>query len=969
MNTMTRLQRRTFRISALTATVLGSTCLSSLGMSATAHAADAQTAQAPVVEEIVVTGSRVIRDGYEAPTPVSVVGIEQLQNTATSNLADYVNQLPVLSGSATPQSSVANTTAGTSAVNALSLRGLGTVRTLTLLNGQRTVGNNLTGVVDVSELPQSLISRVDVVTGGASAAYGSDALAGVVNFVLDTNFTGVKGEVSGGVTTYGDARNWKVNAAFGTQLGGGKGHWLASAEAVYDDGKIIGNRPWNLLGYYYMNNPAYGTNAALGQSTTVPQVIALYNVGTSVTSWGGTIASGPLRGLSFGPGGAQYNTVFGSVVSDPLMSGGSWATNNVAGVRGVALQPIQNRQDVFTRMSWDISDDVNIYGQAAWGHLYSYSTGAPNFNPGNLVIKSDNAFIPANIAATLAAAGPTVTMGTFNMDQDDFHSVNDRRTLRFLLGANGKFDAMDTPWKWDAYVSDGQTFGTLKSIGARDTTRFTLAIDAVRNPATGAIVCRSTLTNPTNGCVPYNMFGIGVNSAAAIQYLQGRYGYSIQRLNQKVGAVSVTGEPFSTWAGPVSIATGIEHRAEKMRQVTDPEEQANPTVWFQAAGLPYTGSFNVTEGFVETVIPLAKDTAWAKSFDLNGAFRGTGYSTFGSVATWKIGATWQPIDDLRFRATRSRNIREPTLVDLYQAGSTSQSSSQDPFNGNAVINSRVTTTGNPNLGPEVGMDMGLGVVVQPSFFPGFSASFDYYKIDISGAVNSLGAQQVVNLCFQGNQTACSAFTRTGKGASAFLNITVQPQNFATENAKGFDIEASYVLPLNTVNDSWEGKLSTRFLATHYMHYVTFSGAPGTFPIDSAGNNNGGVPSWRWTGSANYNLDPITVGIEFRGVSAGVVSSTQIECTSGCPASTADHVTVNNNHVAGQMWVDLNFNYKVHVGDSTTADLFLNVKNLANSDPTLVPRGPGGSNYDFAATNQNVYDILGRVFRAGIRFKM
>ncbi|MHB1203948.1 MAG: TonB-dependent receptor domain-containing protein [Rhodospirillaceae bacterium] len=953
------------RMSALTVAILGSTCLSPVAFAAAA----AQTAQAPAVEEIVVTGSRVVRDGYEAPTPVSVVGIEQLQTTATSNLADAVNSLPVLSGSATPQTSVVNTTSGLSAINGLSLRGLGNDRTLTLLNGQRTVGSILTGSVDISELPQSLISRVDVVTGGASAAYGSDALAGVVNFVLDTNFTGVKGEISGGVTTYGDARNWKVNLTGGTGFANDRGHFLFSGEAVKDDGKLIADRPWDKLGYYYINNPTY--TATNGQ----PRVLAAYNVATSVSSWGGTITSGPLRGTSFGPGGAQYQTVFGSIVSDPLMSGGSWATNQVASVRGGGMQPIQDMQNVFMRASYDIDDDTQVYGQAAWGHLYSFSTGAPNFNPGNLVISSSNAFIPANLAATLQAAGPTVTMGTFNMDQDSFHSVNERRVLRFLVGASGKVNAFDTLWKWDGYLSIGNTIGTLKSIGARDQTRWALAIDAVRN-ANGAIVCRSTLTDPTNGCVPYNPFGIGVNSTAAINYLQGRYGWNNQRLNQKVAAITATGEPFSTWAGAVSIATGIEHREEKMRQVTDPEEQANPAIWFQGAGLPYSGKFTVTEGFVEAVIPLAKDTVWAKAFDLNGAVRATGYSTFGYTTTWKVGANWQLTDDIRFRATQSRNIREPNLVDLYKTGSTSQSSINDPANNNAVTNNINTATGNPNLQPERSDDTGLGVVYQPGWFPGFNMSFDYYNIDISGAVNSLGTTQLITLCLQGNQAACSTFTRTGSGASAVIISTSAPGNFATESEKGFDIEASYVLPLATINDSWDGKLSTRFLATHFISYMVFSGAPGTFPIEYAGVNSGkqnggsGVPSWRYQGVVNYALDPVNVGLTFRGISAGVINPTYIECTSGCPASTADHTTVSSNNMDGAFYVDLNLSYKIPMGDSAAySELFFNVRNLANADPALMAIGPGGSNYDFYPANSGQYDIMGRVFRAGIRFKM
>src|SRR4051812_44078613 len=262
------------------------------------YAADAQTAQAPAVEEIVVTGTRVVRNGYEAPTPVSVIGVEALANTATSNLADNINQLPVLSGSTTPQSTATLTTSGLGAVNGLSLRGLGTSRTLVLLNGQRTVGSLLTGVVDVSELPQELIERVETVTGGASAAYGSDALTGVVNFILNTNFTGFKGEVSGGVTTYGDDRNWKINAAYGTAFANDRGHFIMSGEAAYDDGLIIVDRPWNEQGYSYINNPAY--TATNGQ----PRVIQTNHVGLSPTaSWGGTISAGPLRGITFGPGG------------------------------------------------------------------------------------------------------------------------------------------------------------------------------------------------------------------------------------------------------------------------------------------------------------------------------------------------------------------------------------------------------------------------------------------------------------------------------------------------------------------------------------------------------------------------------------------------------------------------------------------------------------------------------------------
>jgi len=969
MNTVGRFSKGNARAAGrlLTMACLGSTCLSSLAF------AQAQTAQTDVaVDEIVVTGTRVVRDGYQAPTPVSVIGVEQLDNIATSNLADSINQIPAVVNSATPQTSAANTTSGQSAINGLSLRGLGVSRTLVLLNGQRTVGSNLTGAVDVSELPQHLIERVDVVTGGASAAYGSDALSGVVNFVLDTDFTGLKAEVSGGLTTYGDVPNYKVNAAYGTPFAGGRGHFLLSGEHVWDDGLLVYDRPWTREGHSFINNPAFATGNGL------PSIIKTSRVAIGNASWGGTIVAGPLKGTSFGPGGSIYQIAYGDIYTGALMRGGSWDALNVISVRGVAAQPQQNRQDVFTRASYDISDNVNVYAQAAWGHLYSYSSGAPNFFPGNLTLSTDNAFLPQSLRPGLEPAGTvtTFTMGTLNWDLDNFRAVYDRRVLRFLTGASGSFTAGETDWNWDAHVSVGQAYGTLQSRGAIDRTRYPLAVDAVRAP-NGQIVCRSTLTDPGNGCVPYNAFGIGVNNAAAVEYLQGRYGWNLQRLNQKVAAVNFAGEPFSTWAGPISTAFGYEFRREKMRQRVDPEEIANPTIWFQAAGQPYTGAFTVHDVYGETVVPLAKDAKWATAFDLNGSVRFTHYSTYGSVVTYKAGATWSPFDDLRFRFTQSRNIRSPTLVDLYQAGSTSRSSSLDAFNGNRTINSQVTSRGNPNLGPEKSNDTGIGVVYQPSWFDGFSASVDYYRIRIRDAVNNIGAQDLINFCFNGNQTACASVIRVGAGTPGEqLNITVQPQNFATELARGIDFEASYSMPLSYVTESWEGNLGLRFLATHFIDYITFSGIPGDIEQQNAGVAGGGgiggggagVPNWRINSSVTYALDPINVGFGFRYISKSINNATWIQCSSGCPNPVGQRITVDDNSVDAALFVDFNAAYTMAITDTAETELFFNVRNIMNSDPPLRVAGPGGSSWDFAPASPS-YDILGRVFRAGVKFKM
>jgi iron complex outermembrane recepter protein len=379
----------------------------------------------------------------------------------------------------------------------------------------------------------------------------------------------------------------------------------------------------------------------------------------------------------------------------------------------------------------------------------------------------------------------------------------------------------------------------------------------------------------------------------------------------------------------------------------------------------------VNDVYAETVVPLAKDASWATALDLNASVRATHYSTYGWVATWKVGATYSPVDDIRFRATRSRNIRSPTLVDLYQAGTSMNNALLDPFT-NSTVNYTSRTSGNTGLVAEKSDDLGLGVVYQPSWFEGFSASFDYYRIDIKDAVNQPNATDLVNLCFNGNQTSCSAITRTTQNGLPFLFIQVQPQNFATEKARGFDIEASYRTSLSNLSESLDGDLSLRLLATRYLKYEINNGTVGSVVIDYAGVNGPGansLPDWRLQSTLGYNLDPINFGLTFRYISAGKNVATQIECQTGCPASTAINVTTDNNSVNAAYYLDLNLAYKLYIGDASTSELFFNVRNLFNRDPEITARGPGGTSYDFPPTSVGIYDTLGRVFRAGVRFKM
>ncbi|MDB5452199.1 MAG: TonB-dependent receptor [Caulobacteraceae bacterium] len=750
-----------------------------------AQAAAASAAPADL-EEVVITGTRVVRDGYQAPTPLTVVSEQDLAAAAPSNVADFVNDIPSVVGSSTPQTSNASISAGTSGVNALNLRALGVERTLVLLDGQRSVGSTLTGAVDGNTFPQGLIKSGEIVPGGASAAYGSDAISGVVNFILDKELVGVKGSVEYGETTYGDDQQYKVNISAGLPFMDGRGKVLLNAE-VADRAGIYGvPRDWNKSGTYIITNPAYV--AGNGQ----PEWLLTSGAGLSNATPGGIIVNTPLRGTAFGPGGQVYQQNYGAT-RDPWMIGGDWQSVQVNDKQ--SLDADERRKGLFTRVSFDVTDHISVFGQASYNQHASLGWTGVQFNQGNVVIRSDNAFLPASIRQQLAALNiASFNLGTTNADLPVRKTDNKRSVTRFVVGANGRFDVFGDEWKWDAYYQKGDTKTFEMARDITNNARLALAQDAVFRPGTTEIVCRSTLTNPGNGCVPFNRMGIGVNSQAALNYILGNP-YRRQNFSQEVMAANLAGNPFSTWAGPVSIATGIEHRKEQVSGYVPPEFQSG---WFVGNYLPTFGSYKVTEGYVETVVPL-----W-EGLDLNAAVRMTDYSTSGRVTTWKVGATYSPIPDIRFRITRSRDIRAPNLNELFAAGTSRTNVLVDPFNNNQNTQFLEVTTGNLALKPEKADTLGFGVVLQPRFLPGVAASIDYFDIQIDGAIGSVLAQAIVDRCFQGNTEYCAAVTRSG---NVITRVSVSPFNFAVRRARGLDLEASYRFDLG------EGNVALRGVAT------------------------------------------------------------------------------------------------------------------------------------------------------------
>lgn len=921
------------------ATVSAAALLTGAHAAAAADAADSSD-----LEEVVVTGSRIARDGYDAPTPVNVLGSQEIAAAAPANIADFVNTLPSVAGSTTASNSSGSLSNGAAGISALNLRALGTGRTLVLFDGQRSVVSASTGQVDTNTFPQSLIERVEVVTGGASSAYGSDAIGGVVNFILDKDYTGVKSSLEYGETTYGDGENWKYNITAGAPFAGGKGHALFSAEWVGQSGVQTIDRDWNKSGFFAVRNTDLSAGA--------PYYITSKNVGISSYTPGGLITNTALRGTYFGPNSTVNHLAYGATTGQ-WMIGGDWAYSISDMLGSNTLIPEEDRSSYFGRVSYEITPNFKVFGQASWAKYEGLSYYIKPTQTG-IVIQRDNAYLPTSVRDQMVALGITsFSMGTSNADMPASGSNMSRETERYVVGANGDFAAFGLDVDWDAYYQHGKTTTHEQLTPTWNNARLALATDAVVNPANGQIVCRSTLTDPSNGCVPLNRFGEGVASQAALAYVLGTP-YRDQEFTQDVAAFNLTTNSIEGWAGPISFATGAEFRREEMGGFVEAQYSSG---WKYGNYRVTSGKYDVKEAYIETLVPLFQ------GMDFNGAFRITDYSTSGTAKTWKAGLTYAPIEDIHFRASASRDIRAANMSELYDTG-TARSNS---VSINGVSTPFVQNLqGNPSAQPEVADGYGVGMVVSPHWIPGLQASIDYYDIKVDGVISFVTAQQVADYCYiQKVSSYCNQLVFSSTGTLQTINLYYDNLNSMT--AKGLDIEASYRTNLADLTSWTSGDLVLRAMFTHYIENVTDDGVTA---IDLAGANTGSTPDWIYRLSANYDLDPWSFNVTARGVSDGKVSNAYTECLSSCPASVAPYYTINDNSVEGALYWDVSAKFDFEVS-SVRGEAFLSIKNLFNTDPVLVgnPAALGAENTPgYPQTNRNLYDTYGRTFRVGIRME-
>ncbi|MGZ3346544.1 MAG: TonB-dependent receptor plug domain-containing protein [Caulobacteraceae bacterium] len=912
---------------------------------------------AATVGEIVVTGSRIVRAGFAAPTPVTVVSTEQLQRTAPGEIAQGLNQLPQFAATrsnATP-GGLGNTPA---TGNYLNLRNLGSQRNLVLLDGHRLPPTSYEGITDTNIIPQALVQRVDVVTGGASAAYGSDAVSGVINFILDTHFHGVKAQFQGGQTEYGDAPTVKGNIAFGGNVLNDRVHLMFSYDHFQQQG-IIGN-----------SSRPYGSANWLrtGTGTVANPYKEFQNVRFSNASYGTQISTvntgNPLAGYQFVPGGLAVPMNLGTATG----SAGASIGGDGPVVLGRSLTAAERTDTYFGRADFEVAPGVQAFGQLSYADNFASSISVGSGTQiGDFRIFTDNAFIADSTRAILQNAGVTSFIGSrVQADQPPKRQNTEQKAVIFLSGLKGM---LANKYNWDIGYSHGDTRLNVGHEGNFNNQRYYAGLDAVKN-AQGQIVCRITITNPgvLDDCVPFNIFGNGSPSQTAYSYISQTSRWGVHQ-TMDIGNVNLSGEVFSLPAGAVQAAVGAEYRTESMvvTSNSDPSKSIDLTgirtntspfiLKFNSTNVGATNaSRNVKEAYVEVDVPILKDVAFAKALSLNAAGRYTDYSSSGGVNTWKFGASWTAVDSVRFRVTRSRDIRAPSLNDLYAAPNSGSVAFLD-IHTNTNARLTTTSTGNPNLKPEIGNTFTGGVVFSPTFVRPLQMSVDYYDINIDGAIATPTTNDLMNECEASNGTAaaCAFFVRplpfSNRTAANFPSLqTSYPINQAALKVSGLDYELSYRFNFDAGLLSKTSNLDLRLIGGHLFQYKTTT-AQGAVPqaTDNSANNSAD----RVNVQLNWETGPLSVASQVRWI--GPRKKTQ--------DPTLHYADGFSNDIPSITYVDATATYRFkHWGGQFES--YVTISNLFNQQPPLIPGGgQPGQPYP---TNAVVYDIYGRTYNIGLR---
>ncbi|MET0247705.1 MAG: TonB-dependent receptor plug domain-containing protein, partial [Sphingomonas sp.] len=495
-------------------------------------ASDPQSGELSPEATIIVTGSRIARSGFNTPVPVTVLGAEDIARRGSANIAEVLNEIPSFRAQSSPTTSaIFISNLGASIAD---LRGLGGNRTLVLIDGRRVVASTVQGgsftpanAVDLNLVPTSLLARAEVVTGGASAAYGSDAVAGVTNLIINRDLQGLRGTIQYGQTDRADGQEFFGSLAYGTRFADDRGRFVIGGDFVVNQG--LGDcytRDWCAAGFNTVNNPFVAGSTTTRVIAGQPAIMILPNTITATASRGGLVVSGPLRGLEFGPNGTTLQHNYGTYGSGLFQSGGGPDQRN-SFYQFFPLSTPLERVNLLSDFQFEATDKLKLNLQASYGRVSGTLLGTQrrDVSPtGSFQIRNDNAFLPDSVRTRMASAGvASLPFGRIWNDIGPGRGEVARETYRFVAGLTWQ---LASNVSLDAYYQFGETDYSQRGYNTTINSRVGFAIDSVRDPLSGQIVCRATLPGAAfraaaAGCVPINPFGDGSPSAAAIGYVTG----------------------------------------------------------------------------------------------------------------------------------------------------------------------------------------------------------------------------------------------------------------------------------------------------------------------------------------------------------------------------------------------------------------------------------------------------------------
>lgn len=934
---------------------------------AQAQAQDSETsvdAEAPAASdgEIIVTGSRLGRTSFNSPTPVNVVGQERLEDLNITNVGDALNQIPAFRPLTSPATNAFR--AGTNiGARSLDLRGLGTARTLTLIDGRRNVPSSDDNTFDLNSIPSILIQRSEVVTGGASAAYGADAVAGVVNLILDTRFEGVRGELSYGISEWEDSRQIYAAIAAGTSFAGGRGHVVVGGEYSDENGTgDYSSRDWSKRYHSFIPNPFFNTNPDL--SNGQPANVAIDNVIYVLNPAGLISVVHPLQGMQFDGAGNlipfQFGELFNPARPSTLMVGGDPSVQDIYGFNNTPLVVPTSNRSVLGHVEYELTDTITASAEVS----YAYVVGGPTAGAthtdqsGVLRIQRDNPYLSPATAAMMDAAGATfLPISRANLELGNATYVTRNHTWRAFFALEGQVFG---DWRWDTYYQFGQTRGRQTGRNLRRDQLWREAVDAVRAPAgvpgiaEGTIICRSTIADPTNGCVPTNVMGAGTVNAGTANWVTGD-SWQTRKFTQHNVALNLRGTLLEGWAGPISAAVGVEYRVNKSRGDADPISQDRGFSAIVANVLPAMTQ-RVTEGYAEVNVPIFKDMPFGQSLEVDGAIRRTHYSRSGNATTWKVGAVYELNDDYMLRVTRSRDIRAPSPLELNPNTRLTNSTLADPKYGIQYV-MPAYAGGNPDLELEKATTFTVGGVFTPRWLPRFRLAIDYYDIKVTGAIDILTSTLAVTLCrATGNPSICTIGTDANGNPDRILQLNATYQNVNQLNARGWELVSTYSMPIAggdlnlTLNGNYVETLKTSLPDGSRQEFAGVTGNSGSVTTIF------GVPRWRVDGVVTYSRPTWSVTTQFRYIPRGILNRNWVGPQDEGYSPYLPN-SVSDNRIASRFYVNLNARVKLFGEGEQRVELFGGINNLFDSDPPSNLRYTGNGLY---------FDPIGRAYRVGVR---